>query len=88
MAQTPIANARCRASPNRLLIKDSVEGISVAPATPSSARATISHRAVGANAAKTEAAANAAIPIINSRRRPIRSPNVPIVIRNPAMRKP
>lgn len=71
-----------------LLIRDSVEGMSVAPATPSRARATISHRALGAKAAKTEAAPKAAIPIISSRRRPIRSPSVPIVIRKPAMKKP
>ena len=52
-------------------------------------------RVVDANDAKisrprsdAEAAANAAVPIINSRRRPIRSPRVPIVIRKPAIRKP
>jgi hypothetical protein len=71
-----------------MLISDSVEGIRVAPATPSSARATMSHNAFGANAARTEAAANAATPTISSRRRPIRSPNVPIVMRKPAMKKP
>ena len=40
------------------------------------------------NAASTEAAPNAAAPISSSRRRPIRSPSVPIVIRKPATRKP
>lgn len=88
VAHTPIANARCRASVNMVLISDRVEGISVAPATPRSARATISHSVPGANAAKTEAVANAATPIISNRRRPIRSPKVPMVTRNPAMKKP
>jgi hypothetical protein len=73
---------------NKLPIKERVDGISVAPATPSAARAMINHNAWGANAAMTEATANAARPIISSRRRPIRSPNVPIVIKKPAMKKP
>ncbi len=88
VAHTPIATARCLGSTKRLLIRDRVEGMRVAPATPSRARATISASAVGANAANTETTPNAAMPIISSRRRPIRSPSVPIVIRKPAMRKP
>jgi hypothetical protein len=39
---TPIARDRCLASWNMLLTSDSVEGIRVAPATPSSARAAVS----------------------------------------------
>ncbi len=71
-----------------LLIRARVEGISVAPAIPSSARAAISSSALGAKAAITEATPNALPPIISSLRRPIRSPSVPIVIRNPAIMKP
>ena len=40
------------------------------------------------NAAATEAAPNPAAPIISSLRRPMRSPSVPIVISDPATRKP
>ena len=69
-----------RGSANMLKISASVDGASVAPATPSSARAAISIGALVEKAASTEAAPNAAAPIISSRRRPIRSPSVPIVI--------
>jgi hypothetical protein len=71
-----------------LRIRDRVEGARVAPATPSSARVAISISVLFENAASTEAAPKAAAPIKSSRRRPIRSPSVPIVIRNPANRKP
>ncbi len=71
-----------------LRIRESVEGASVAPAIPSSARAAISISALVESAASTEAAPNAAAPISSNRRRPIRSPSVPIVISNPATRKP
>ena len=37
--QTAMATVRCRSSRNMLLISDSVDGISVAPASPSAARA-------------------------------------------------
>ena len=39
---TAIARVRCLLSRNMLLISDSVDGISVAPASPSTARAPIS----------------------------------------------
>ena len=65
-----------------------MDGISVAPATPSSARAAISIPALVANAAATEASANAAPPASSSRRRPMRSPSVPIVMSDPAIMKP
>ena len=86
--QIPIATVRCWSSSNMLRISDSVEGASVAPAIPSSAREAISISGVDENAARTEAAPNAAAPISSSRRRPIRSPSVPIGIRKPATRKP
>ena len=69
-------------------ISESVDGASVAPAMPSSARAAISICGLVENAASTDASANAAPPIISSRRRPMRSPSVPIVISAPATKKP
>ena len=69
-------------------MSESVDGASVAPATPSSARMAMSISALLENAATTEATPNAAAPIRSSRRRPIRSPSVPIVINDPATRKP
>ena len=69
-------------------MSDSVDGASVAPATPRSARAAISISALLENAATTDAAPNAAAPISRSLRRPIRSPSVPIVMSEPATRKP
>ncbi len=88
VAQTPIANARSRGATNMLLMSARVDGISVAPAIPSAARAAISIGAEGEKAAAIEAAAKAAAPIIRSRRRPMRSPRVPMVTRKPAIRKP
>ena len=88
MIHTPIANVRCCGSWNMLRISDSVDGASVAPATPSSARAAISISALVDSAANTEARPKAAAPIRSRRRRPIRSPSVPIVISNPATMKP
>ena len=51
----PIATVRCRGSWNMLRISDSVDGASVAPAMPSSARVAISISALVENAASTEA---------------------------------
>ena len=86
--QTPTANVRSRASRNMLRMSESVDGASVAAATPSRARAPIRISALHDRAASTEAAPNAAAPINSSLRRPIRSPRVPIVISDPATRKP
>jgi hypothetical protein len=69
-------------------ISESVEGASVAAAMPSSARDTISISTLVENAAKAEAIPNVAAPTSSRRRRPIRSPRVPIVIRKPARKKP
>ncbi len=85
---TPIASDRCFGSVNRFPMRPNVDGMSVAPATPSSARAAIRASVVGAYAATTEAAPKAAAPISSSFLRPIRSPSVPIVTRNPAIMKP
>jgi hypothetical protein len=86
--QAPIAIARCRSSVKMLLIRARVDGATVAPATPSRARAAISTSTDGANAAINEAAPKITAPISSNRRRPIRSPTLPIVINNPAMTKP
>ena len=71
-----------------LRISDRVDGARVAPATPSRARVAMSISALVEKAASTEATPNAAAPISSSRRRPIRSPSVPMVISEPATRKP
>ncbi len=86
--QTAIAVVRWALSWNIVRMSESVEGISVAPATPSSARAAISSSGVGANAATAETAAKQPAPTSSSRRRPVRSPRVPIVSSSPAMRNP
>ncbi len=86
--QIAIAVLRCRASRNMVRISESVEGASVAPAMPSTARDAINISVDFENAARIDAAPNAAAPIMSSRRRPMRSPRVPIVIREPATRKP
>lgn len=65
-----------------------IDGANVAPAMPSSARIAINISALVENAASTEATPNAAAPINSSRRRPMRSPRLPIVINKPATMKP
>lgn len=69
-------------------MSDSVDGATVAPATPRIARDAMSIAALFEKAASTDAAPNAAAPISRRRRRPIRSPSVPIVISDPATRNP
>ena len=71
-----------------LRIRDRVDGASVAAATPSSARVAMSIAALVENAAMTEAIPKAARLSASSLRRPIRSPSVPMVISDPATRKP
>ena len=84
-----MAVVRCLWSWNMLKISDSVDGARVAPAMPSRARLTISRiSGVVENAASTETAPKAAAPISSSRRRPIRSPSVPMVTRSPAIMNP
>ena len=86
--QTPMAIDRCFGSWNMWKISDSVDGASVAPAMPSSARVMISISALTENAASTDTAPKAAAPIIRMRRRPMRSPSVPMVTSDPATKKP
>ncbi|GAA4987544.1 hypothetical protein GCM10025734_12650 [Kitasatospora paranensis] len=85
--QMPMAVARSRASGKSARISDSVEGMIVAPATPSRARARISQPALGAYAASSEAAPNAVEPSSSSRRRPIRSLRAPMLTSSPARTK-
>jgi hypothetical protein len=85
---TPMAVVRCLGSWNMLKISDSVDGARVAPAMPSSARLAISISGLVENAAATETRPKAAAPLSSSRRRPIRSPKVPMVTRNPATMNP
>jgi hypothetical protein len=86
--QKPMATWRCRGSGNMWKISDRVEGARVAPAIPSSARLTMRSSAVGENAASSEPTPKAAAPISSSRRRPMRSPRVPMVISDPAIKNP
>ena len=79
---------RCPGSVNMLRVSDRVDGARVAPATPSSARVAISISALVEKAASTEATPKAAAPISRSRRRPMRSPRVPMVISDPATINP
>ena len=69
-------------------MRESVEGAIVAPAIPRRAREKISISALVEKAARSEASANAAAPKRSRRRRPIRSPSVPMVISSPATMKP
>jgi hypothetical protein len=86
--QNPTATERCLGSWNMWKISDRVEGARVAPAIPSNARLTISHSAVGDNAARTDSRPNAVAPISSSRRRPMRSPSVPMVMSEPTTKNP
>ncbi|MCY1310119.1 hypothetical protein D9M70_602820 [compost metagenome] len=83
-----MATVRCAGSRNMLRISESVDGANVAPATPSSARVAISMLALVEKAASTDATPNATAPISSSRRRPMRSPSVPMVTNRPATKKP
>ena len=71
-----------------LRMSDIVDGATVAPARPSSARVTISISALEENAASVDAAPKSAAPMSSSFRRPMRSPSVPAVISEPATKKP
>jgi hypothetical protein len=86
--QNAIAFDRWAGSWNRFRISASVDGISVAPPMPRTARAAISCSGLCAYAAATDASPNATAPNKSSRRRPIRSPSEPIVISIPASTKP
>ena len=86
--QIATALVRSASSWKRLRISASVDGISVAPAIPSTARAAMSISADCAYAARSDAALKATAPMSSSRRRPIRSPTEPIVRSRPARTNP
>lgn len=88
VTQVAMAVARCRSSLNMWMISESVDGSTAAPATPSSARATISISGLVAYAASSEETITPSEPRIRSLRRPIRSPRVPMTTRNPQVRNP
>ena len=88
MIQMLMAVVRSRASRNMLRMSERVDGAMVAPATPNTARETINIAALRENAARIDAAPNRTAPIKSSRRRPMRSPSVPIVMSEPASRNP
>ncbi len=60
----------------------------VAPETPISALLTISISELVEKAARTEVMVKAMAPVKSKRRLPIRSPKLPIVISDPARKKP
>jgi hypothetical protein len=86
--QNPIAVVRCFWSRNIVKMSDSVEGATVAPKTPMSARLAMSISELVENAASSDDSANPTAPPSRSRRRPTRSPRVPIVMSRPATRNP
>jgi hypothetical protein len=83
-AHRPMATRRRAGSGKVVRISERVEGIKVAPATPSIARAAISTAGLVAKAASVDATANPVAPMSRSRRRPMRSPRLPIVMSRPA----
>jgi hypothetical protein len=85
---TPMAVARSLTSVKTLRRMLSVAGIIMAPPAPSSARAAMSISGDVASAAAVEATPNTTAPISSSRRRPMRSPNPPMVTSSPARTKP
>ena len=86
--QMATALVRSASSTNTVRTSARVEGINVAPATPSSARAAMSISADWACAARRDAALNSTAPHSSRRRRPIRSPSEPIVMSSPASTNP
>ena len=84
----PTAVVRSLASVKTLRVIERVDGMIVAPAIPSRARAAMSIAELVAYAVSAEVAANAAVPMRSSFLRPIRSPMPPIVTSSPASAKP
>jgi len=86
--QIPNAAPSCLGSWNIRRISASTDGMTVAAAMPSRARATSSISVDDEYAASRDAAMNPTAPAISTRRWPTRSPSVPIVSRKPAIMKP
>ena len=83
-AQMAMAVRRSAWSVKMLRINDRVAGISIAPKNPMAARAAMSAPAVGTKAATAEIAAKPVAPIRSRRRRPNRSPRLPMGTSRPA----
>ncbi len=83
-SQMLIACPICSGRRNMCRIIAIVDGMIVAPATPSSARDRISISALCEKAASTETAPNAVPPTSSRRRLPIRSASPPMVTSSPA----
>ena len=82
--QIAMAVVRWRASGKTLRMRESVEGMIVAPPTPSRARAAMRAPALGAKAAMMLAIPKPRVPMSRRRRRPMRSATLPMVTRRPA----
>ena len=80
---TPSASPRCCGG-NASASSVSVSGVAIAAPIPCSARAAISRSLDGASADAAEATVNSAIPAMNIRLRPKRSPSAAPVSRNTA----
>ncbi|GAA2886137.1 hypothetical protein GCM10020220_090420 [Nonomuraea rubra] len=80
---TPRAFARSAGSVNRFRIMDSVDGMIMAPPTPSSARTAITSSGLPAASTASEASPNTANPVISIRLRPHRSPSALTVTSSP-----
>jgi hypothetical protein len=79
-----IARRLSPASAKRLRMRDSVAGMIIEPNTPMRARAAMSWAEFVASAARAETAAKPVAPTRRMRRRPMRSPMLPIGTRSPA----
>jgi hypothetical protein len=79
-----MASLRRLGSGKILRIRDSVEGMSMAPNKPSAALPAMRHAALGAKAVAADTAAKPMLPMMSSRRRPILSPRLPMATRSPA----
>ncbi len=84
-AQMPTATLRARRSGKRPRTSARVAGVSVAPATPSNARVTISISGLDEYAVMTETSAKAIAPHSKSFLWPMRSPRLPMLISKPAI---
>ena len=78
-AQMPTAMLRSRGCGNRPRISARVAGASVAPATPSRARATINNSGVGAYAVTADTTPKSVAPQSSNFLWPMRSPMLPMV---------
>lgn len=86
--QMPMAVRRWSSSVNMTRIMARTEGSRAAPPTPKMTRPVISISGVVESAETRDATPKRRAPIISSRRRPMRSPMLPMATRSPARTKP